>query len=111
MKGYRVAVVGALGAVGTEMIKTLEQRNFPVLTLIPMDVESLAGKKVTFKGSEVAVRAAKPGAFGDVDVALFSGEPRRALCWLRPRPPKGRSSSTIRASGGWIPAFPSSCRK
>ena len=72
MEGYRVAVVGALGAVGTEMIKTLEQRNFPVSALIPMDVESMAGKKVVFKGVEVKVRAAKSGAFGDVDIALFS---------------------------------------
>jgi aspartate-semialdehyde dehydrogenase len=72
MEGFRVAVVGALGAVGTEMIKTLEQRGFPVSALIPMDVESLAGKKVTFKGKEATVRAAKPGAFGDVDIALFS---------------------------------------
>ena len=72
MQGYRVAVVGALGAVGTEMIKTLEQRAFPVSALIPMDMESLAGKKVVFRGEEVKVRAAKPGAFGDVDIALFS---------------------------------------
>ena len=72
MKFYRVAVVGALGAVGTEMLKTLEQRNFPISEIIPMDVEALAGKKVTFKGAEKTVRAAKPGAFGDVDIALFS---------------------------------------
>ena len=79
MEGYRVAVVGALGAVGTEMIKTLEQRDFPVSALIPMDVESLAGKKVIFKGSEAAVRAAKPGAFGDVDIALFSAGAEASL--------------------------------
>ncbi len=72
MKQYRVAVVGALGAVGTEMLKTLEQRDFPVSEIIPMDVEAMAGKKVTFKGVEKTVRAAKPGAFGDVDIALFS---------------------------------------
>ena len=72
MKSYRVAVVGALGAVGTEMLKTLEQRKFPISEIIPMDVEALAGKKVTFKGAEKTVRAAKPGAFGDVDIALFS---------------------------------------
>jgi aspartate-semialdehyde dehydrogenase len=72
MERYRVAVVGALGAVGTEMIKTLEQRNFPVSALIPMDVEAMAGKAVVFRGQEVKVRAAKPGAFGDVDIALFS---------------------------------------
>lgn len=72
MEKYRVAVVGALGAVGTEMIKTLEQRDFPVSALIPMDMEELAGMKVLFRGEEATVRAAKPGAFGDVDIALFS---------------------------------------
>ncbi len=72
MKSYRVAVVGALGAVGAEMIKTLEQRNFPVSALIPMDQETMAGKEVDYKGKKVTVRAAKPGAFGDVDIALFS---------------------------------------
>jgi len=72
MERYRVAVVGALGAVGTEMIKTLGQRNFPVSVLIPMDVESMEGRKVVFEGKEVMVRAAKSGAFGDVDIALFS---------------------------------------
>ncbi|TXT41725.1 MAG: aspartate-semialdehyde dehydrogenase, partial [Spirochaetes bacterium] len=69
---YRVAVVGALGAVGTEMIKTLEQREFPVSQLIPMDVPSLAGKKVLYRGLTVEVRAAEKGAFADVDIALFS---------------------------------------
>ena len=72
MERYNVAVVGALGAVGTEMIKTLEGRNFPVAKFIPMDIESLAGKTVQYRGAEMAVRAAKPGAFGDVDIALFS---------------------------------------
>ncbi|MFA6504987.1 MAG: aspartate-semialdehyde dehydrogenase [Treponemataceae bacterium] len=72
MELYRVAVVGALGAVGKEMIKTLEQRNFPMSALIPMDVEAMAGKTVRFKGQDVVVRAAKKGAFTDVDIALFS---------------------------------------
>ena len=69
---YRVAVVGALGAVGTEMIKTLEARNFPISTLIPMDIPELAGRKVKYKGADVEVRAAVKGAFKDVDIALFS---------------------------------------
>lgn len=72
MNSYRVAVVGALGAVGSEMIKTLEQRNFPVSALIPIDIPELAGKKVLYKGEEVAVRGAVKGAFTDVDIALFS---------------------------------------
>jgi len=72
MKSYRVAVVGALGAVGQEMIKTLEQRDFPVSELVPLDIPENDGKKVTFKGKEFVVKTAKEGAFRGVDVALFS---------------------------------------
>ncbi len=79
MDRYRVAVVGALGAVGTEMTKTLEKRKFPVSAFIPMDIESMAGKKVTYNGKEVTVRAAKAGAFKDVDIALFSAGTEASL--------------------------------
>ena len=72
MKTFRVAVVGALGAVGQEMIKTLEQRNFPVSALVPLDVGINAGKTVDYRGTKVEVREAKAGAFADVDIALFS---------------------------------------
>jgi aspartate-semialdehyde dehydrogenase len=54
------------------MIKTLEGRNFPISTLIPMDIPEMAGKKVRYRGGEVEVRAAGKGAFKDVDIALFS---------------------------------------
>jgi len=79
MNNLRIAVVGALGAVGTEMIKTLERRQFPVSTLIPIDVPSLAGNEVKFRGKNVAVRAA-----GKVHllmwILLFSQrEPRQVL--------------------------------
>jgi aspartate-semialdehyde dehydrogenase len=72
MKKYNVAVVGALGAVGQEMIKTLEQRNFPVNVLKPLDMPSNKGREVTFRGEKVLVQTAEKGAFVDVDIALFS---------------------------------------
>ena len=72
MKNFRVAVVGAMGAVGREMIKTLEQRKFPVSGLKPLDIEANAGKTVTYLGKEVVVEVAEKGAFRDVDFALFS---------------------------------------
>ncbi|TCO71454.1 aspartate-semialdehyde dehydrogenase [Marinisporobacter balticus] len=72
MKKYNVAVVGALGAVGQEMIKTLEQRNFPVHRLKPLDIASNKGKEVFFNGEKVYVETAEKGAFEDVDIALFS---------------------------------------
>ena len=72
MKRFRVAVVGAMGAVGSEMIKTLEQRDFPVDELVPLDIPANDGKTVIYKGKPVTVRTAKEGAFRNVDVALFS---------------------------------------
>ena len=72
MRAYRIAVVGAMGAVGHEMIKTLEQRKFPVGTLVPLDVAAMAGKTVRFNGEDVTVLEAKKGAFTGVDVAIFS---------------------------------------
>lgn len=72
MKRYNVGVVGALGAVGPEMMKILEQRDFPVERIKPLDLKENEGKKVSFKGREVEVKAAGEGAFRDLDIALFS---------------------------------------
>ena len=72
MSGKRVAVLGATGLVGREMLLTLEQRNFPVSELVPLASERSDGKKVKFRGEEVTVRAVKEGSFKDVDIALFS---------------------------------------
>src|SRR5438128_12051681 len=67
-----VAVVGATGAVGIEMIKTLEKRNFPVGKLTLLASARSAGKKLRFRGQEVAVQELTKDAFKDVDIALFS---------------------------------------
>ena len=72
MKGYTVAVVGATGAVGQEMLKTLEQRNFPVAKLKALASARSAGKKVKFRGEEITVEELKPESFEGVDIALFS---------------------------------------
>jgi len=72
MKSYKVAVVGAMGAVGHEMIKTLEQRDFPVSELVALDVAANVGKTVRFRNADVKVREAAKGAFAGVDVAIFS---------------------------------------
>lgn len=71
-KTYTVAVVGAMGVVGTEMLSTLERRNFPVGKLVPLDIAAHTGKSVTFKGQEWTVAEAKKGAFEGVDIAIFS---------------------------------------
>jgi aspartate-semialdehyde dehydrogenase len=70
--GYHVAVVGATGAVGQQMLQTLEERDFPISKLTLLSSERSAGKKVTFKEKEYVVQAAKPESFAGVQIALFS---------------------------------------
>jgi aspartate-semialdehyde dehydrogenase len=67
-----VAVVGATGAVGVEMIKTLEKRNFPVGKLTLLASARSVGKKLKFRGQEIAVRELTKDSFAGVDIALFS---------------------------------------
>lgn len=71
-KHYTVAVVGATGAVGTQMYKYLEKRNFPVGELRPLASKRSVGQTITFRGEEVAIQEATPEAFEGVDIALFS---------------------------------------
>ncbi len=67
-----VAVAGATGAVGTEMLKVLEERDFPVRTLRPLASERSVGRKVRFRGAEIPVEVLRPGSFKGADLALFS---------------------------------------
>lgn len=69
---FVVAVVGATGAVGREMLRTLEQRAFPVKRLVALASPKSAGTKIPFAGGEVTVEALRPESFQGVDVALFS---------------------------------------
>ncbi len=74
MKTYTVAVLGATGAVGQEMIKILEERNFPVGKLIPLASERSAGKTLKFKGEDVTIALACNEAFEGVDIVLGAAE-------------------------------------
>ncbi len=67
-----VAVVGATGAVGIEMIKTLEKRNFPVGKLTLLASARSVGKKLKFKGQDVTVQELTKDSFAGIDIALFS---------------------------------------
>jgi aspartate-semialdehyde dehydrogenase len=71
-KQYHVAVVGATGAVGQQMLSILEQRDFPLASLKLLASARSAGKKVMFKGKEYTMEEATPEAFEGVDIALFS---------------------------------------
>ena len=71
-KSYHVAIVGATGAVGVEMIRVLERRQFPVSKLTLLASARSAGKTLTFKGEEIVIQELTEASFAGVDIALFS---------------------------------------
>lgn len=80
-KLFNVAVVGATGAVGEQILKLLESRNFPIQELKLLSSARSAGTKLSFQGNEVTVQEATPDSFKGVDIALFSagGDVTKAL--------------------------------
>ncbi|NPV92260.1 MAG: aspartate-semialdehyde dehydrogenase [Firmicutes bacterium] len=72
MKKYNVAVVGATGAVGTEMLKVMEERKFPVAELKALADPREAGAIVKFQGRDYVVEGASPDSFEGVQIALFA---------------------------------------
>ena len=78
-KQYNVAVVGATGAVGSEMIRVLEQRRFPVKRIAFLASERSAGQRLRFRGRSIAVQRLTAEAFNGIDVALFSAGAARSL--------------------------------
>ena len=85
-----VAVVGATGAVGREMLKTLESRNFPATEVVPFASARSAGTKVPYGDSELVVRELKEDVFEGIDIAIFS-----ACRWVKFR---SRGKYVIRSS-------------
>lgn len=80
-EAYIVAVVGATGAVGNEMVKTLEQRDFPVKNLRLFASERSEGKIMEFKDTEFPVETLKEKSFEGIDLALFSAGAERSKIW------------------------------
>ncbi|NLI28627.1 MAG: aspartate-semialdehyde dehydrogenase [Nitrospiraceae bacterium] len=78
---YVVAVVGATGAVGTEMIATLEQRNFPIEKLRLFASDRSTGKTLQYKGQDIKVEALSETCFQGIDIALFSAGAERSKIW------------------------------
>jgi len=70
--GVRLAIVGATGAVGQEMLKVLAERDFNIKELICLADPREAGTKVKYKGEEFTVKGASPDAFREADLALFA---------------------------------------
>lgn len=80
-QGKRVAVLGATGLVGREIIKVLEQRSFPVASFLPLASERSAGRTVEFNGRPYTVQAVDDNSFKDVDIALFSAGGSTSKRW------------------------------
>ncbi|MFH1383264.1 MAG: aspartate-semialdehyde dehydrogenase [Chloroflexota bacterium] len=72
MKGYRVAIVGATSLVGQELIKVLEQRNFPVESISLLASDRSAGRKMFVAHQETEVKETTPESFREIDLAFFS---------------------------------------
>lgn len=73
MKKYNVAILGATGAVGTEFLKLIEERNFPYAELRLLASKRSAGKQIEFMGKTYTVQEATKDSFADIDIALFAG--------------------------------------
>lgn len=95
----KVAVVGATGLVGSTMLKTLEERNFPVTELIPVASEKSKGKLISFKGKQYPVVTLAEGVAAKPDVALFSAGGSISLEWAEQYAAAG--SYVIDNSSAW----------
>ncbi len=108
MKQYRVAILGASGAVGQEMMKILAERSFPVGELHLLASARSAGKVVSWQGQDIVVEEATDAAFAGMDIVLGAAEndiaersPPRSCApvpysWITPRP--SVSTRTCRSS-------------
>jgi aspartate-semialdehyde dehydrogenase len=80
-QSYRVAILGATGAVGTELLELLEQRNFPVADLKLLASPRSAGQQLTFQGEKLVVEALSESAFTNVDLVLASAGGSISKVW------------------------------
>lgn len=78
---YRVAVVGASGLVGSTMLRVLEERNFPVHSLIPVASPSSVGKTLNWKGQDWTIVSPQAAIDRGADLALFSAGGSVSLEW------------------------------
>ena len=69
---YSVGIIGATGAVGTEMLRVLEERQFPISELHLFASTNSIGRTISFQGKEISIEELTPRSFGSLDIALFS---------------------------------------
>ncbi|WP_414623360.1 aspartate-semialdehyde dehydrogenase [Calothrix sp. CCY 0018] len=88
-RAYRVAILGATGAVGTELLELLEERDFPLTELKLLASERSAGKKLPFKGENLLVEAVSEAALENVDLVLASAGGSISKIWAPKAVEKG----------------------
>ena len=81
MHTYTVAILGVTGAVGQEMLRVLEERNFPIRKLVALASDRCAGSTVRFRGQDVPISAVCDSAFEGVDIVLGAAENDIAQRW------------------------------
>jgi len=80
-QSYRVAILGATGAVGTELLELLAQRHFPIAHLKLLASPRSAGQTLTFQGETLPVEAVSDRAFDDIDIVLASAGGSTSKAW------------------------------
>lgn len=80
-KSYKVAILGATGAVGTELLELLDSRAFPMSDLKLLASPRSAGKTLTFRGEEIPVEVVEEGSFKNVDLVLASAGGSTSKAW------------------------------
>src|SRR3954462_7880023 len=81
MTSFNIAIIGATGAVGQEMLRVLEQRRFPVKEIRCFASPQSAGKSVLFKEKPVLVEELSESCFQGIDIALFSAGKKISLIY------------------------------
>src|SRR5712691_2777834 len=91
MKQYHVAIVGATGAVGTELLRVLERRSFPVKSQRPIASSRSPGRSISFRGQSIAVEELTERSFDKIDIVFFSAGGDISRKWV----PIARESGAI----------------
>ncbi|HEY9418640.1 MAG TPA: aspartate-semialdehyde dehydrogenase, partial [Candidatus Udaeobacter sp.] len=82
MKGYHIAVVGATGAVGVELLRVFERRSFPVASLRAIGSARSIGRSVRFHDDSILVEELTDRSFDKIDVAFFSAGGEISRKWV-----------------------------
>jgi aspartate-semialdehyde dehydrogenase len=77
----RLAILGATGAVGSTLLRVLEERSFPLEELRVLASERSAGRQLRYAGRDLTVQAVGPGSFEGIDIAIFSAGATRSREW------------------------------